>query len=101
LGWRGEAPREAARAGSEVLDLPEAVRGEKVSVDPAGASRAARAYLAAAGVDGAVHVSDGSVTVSTRVVYTPVFLAVIGVGPLDVTATASARPVTPGDPEVP
>ncbi len=89
-----EAAREAARAGSQMLDVPAAVRGDAVAVDPAGAARAARSYLAAAGVAGSVRVSGNVVTVSTRVDFTPVFLTFAGVGPSTVTGTASARPVS-------
>jgi Flp pilus assembly protein TadG len=96
-----EAAREAARAGSQALDVPAAVRGETVAVNPAGASRAARAYLDATGVAGTVRVSGRLVSVSTSVTYTPVFLALLGVGPSTVTGAASARPVSTGDQEVP
>jgi Flp pilus assembly protein TadG len=96
-----EAAREAARAGSQMLDVPAAVRGDRVDVDPGAAGRAARAYLDAAGVEGAVSVSRALVTVSTRVVYRPVFLGFIGVGPITVTGEASAAPVMAGDEEVP
>jgi hypothetical protein len=96
-----EAAREAARAGSQALYVPAAVRGQHVAVDPAGAARAARAYLDAAGVEGTAKVSGGVVSVSTRLTYTPVFLTVVGVGAMTVTGTASARPVNTGDQEVP
>jgi hypothetical protein len=96
-----EAAREAARAGSQMLDVPAAVRGDRVAVEPAAASRAARVYLEAAGVQGTVRVAGGQVTVSTSVRYAPIFLGVIGVRPMTVTATASARPVTGRDQEVP
>jgi Flp pilus assembly protein TadG len=89
-----ETAREAARAGSQMLDVPAAVRGDAVAIDPAGAARAARAYLAAAGVDGTVRVSGNVVTVATRVDFTPVFLTIAGVGASTVTGTASARPVS-------
>jgi hypothetical protein len=81
--------------------VPSAVRGDGVRIDPAGAARAARAYLAAAGVDGTVTVEGNAVRVSTSVTYEPVFLAVAGVGPMTVTGTASARPVAGDDEEVP
>jgi hypothetical protein len=89
-----EAAREAARAGSQMLDVPAAVRGDAVAVDSAGAARAARSYLAAAGVAGTVRVSGNVVAVSTRVDFTPVFLTFAGVGTSTVTGTASARPVS-------
>jgi hypothetical protein len=95
-----EAAREAARAGSQMLDVPAAVRGESVDVDPGAAGRAARAYLAAAGIEGTVSVSGAFVTVSTRVVYQPVFLGFVGAGAIAVTGEASARPVMAGDEEV-
>jgi hypothetical protein len=96
-----EAAREAARAGSQMLEIPAAVRGERVDIDPGAAGRAARAYLKAAGVEGSVSVSGAQVTVSTRVVYRPVFLGFIGVGPIAVTAEAASRPVMFGEEEVP
>jgi Flp pilus assembly protein TadG len=96
-----EAAREAARAGSQMLDVPAAVRGDSARIDPASAARAARAYLDAAGVEGTVAVHGNAVQVSTSVTYEPVFLGVAGVGPLTVTGSASARPVTGNDEEVP
>lgn len=95
-----ETAVEAARAGSQMLDVPAAVRGDRVAVDPALAARAARAYLRAARVTGTVTVERGAVVVSTSVTYHPVFLSVVGVGPLTVTATASARPFTHENEEV-
>lgn len=95
-----EAAREAARAGSQMLDVPSAVRGNGLRVDPAAAARAARAYLRAAGVDGTVTVEGNAVRVATRITYEPVFLGFAGVGPLTVTAEASARPVAGDDEEV-
>jgi Flp pilus assembly protein TadG len=96
-----EAAREAARAGSQMLEVPAAVRGEGVRIDAAAAARAARAYLDAAGVEGSVAVRGNAVEVSTSVTYRPVFLSVAGVGLLTVTGSASARPITGDDEEVP
>jgi Flp pilus assembly protein TadG len=96
-----EAAREAARAGSQMLDVPAAVRGGGARIDSAAAARAARAYLDAADVEGTVAVHGNAVQVSTTVTYQPVFLGVAGVGPLTVTGSASARPVTHDDEEVP
>jgi Flp pilus assembly protein TadG len=96
-----EAAREAARAGSQMLDVPSAVRGNGAHIDPAAAARAARAYLDAADVDGAVTVEGNSIRVSTRVTYQPVFLAAAGVGPMTVTGSAVARPVEGDDEEAP
>jgi len=96
-----EAAREAARAGSQMLDVPSAVRGDGPRVAPAAAARAARAYLDAAGVAGTVTVEGNAVRVSTRITYEPVFLAFAGVGPMTVTGTALARPVAGDDEEGP
>ena len=96
-----EAAREAARAGSQMLDVPAAVRGDGVRIDQAAAARAARAYLDAAGVEGTVSVQGDAIQVSTSITYQPVFLGAAGVGPLTVTGSASARPVTGDDEEVP
>jgi hypothetical protein len=46
-------------------------------------------------------VSGALVTVSTRVVYEPVFVGFIGVGPIAVTGEATARPVMADEEEVP
>jgi Flp pilus assembly protein TadG len=96
-----EAAREAARAGSQMLDIPAAVRGDGVRIDQATAARAARAYLDAAGVEGTVSVQGNAIQVSTSITYQPVFLGAAGVGPLTVTGSASARPVMGDDEEVP
>jgi hypothetical protein len=96
-----EAAREAARAGSQMLDIPAAVRGDGVRIDQAAAARAARAYLDAAGVEGTVSVQGNAIQVSTSITYQPVFLGAAGVGPLTVTGSASARPVMGDDEEVP
>jgi Flp pilus assembly protein TadG len=95
-----ETAREAARAATQMLEIPAAVRGDSVTVEPAAAARAARSYLAAVGAEGTVSVSGSTVTVSTRVVYQPVFLGFVGVGPVTVTGEASARPVMNKDEEV-
>jgi Flp pilus assembly protein TadG len=96
-----EAAREAARAGSQMLDVPSAVRGDGARVAPGAAARAARAYLTAAGVEGTVTVEGNAVRVSTSITYEPVFLAFAGVGPMTVTGTAVARPVAGDDEEGP
>lgn len=85
---------QAARAGGERLDGPDAIHGRGVAVDVAQAKAAARDYLTATGLDGAVTVTDGTtVTVTVHETYDTVFLSVIGIDGLDVTGTASARAV--------
>lgn len=83
---------QAARAGSDRLDAPQAIQGHGASVDVGAAKAAANGYLEAAGVDGTVTVRNGTtVTVAVTDTYDTVFLAAIGIGRLDVTGTASAR----------
>lgn len=73
---------EAARAAGQAIDLPAAVRGRRIVVDPDRAEAAAAAYLADVGAvaDGAVigdvAVSDDrrSVTVTVHITYRPLLL---------------------------
>lgn len=69
-------------------------------VDGGGKARAAagaRAYLAAAGVQGTVTVAPGGrrVTVTTTGSYTPVLLSAAGIGPMPVTGSATADLIDP------
>lgn len=83
---------QAARAGGEQVQAAPAVAGDFVRVDAAAASQAARAYLTAADVDGAVAVTGGtSLTVEVTDVYHPRFLGLIGINHLQVTGSATAR----------
>lgn len=74
---------EAARAAGQAIDLPAAVRGEQVRVDPERAEAAATAYLADVGAiaDGAVVgdvavADDGrQVTVIIRIEHQPLLMA--------------------------
>lgn len=74
---------EAARAAGQAIDLPLAVTGERIVVDPDEAADAAAAYLADAGVTGQVQVSDDGrrVSVTVAVPYDPLFLGAFGFGP--------------------
>ncbi len=73
---------EAARAAGQAIDLPAAVRGDEIVVDPHRAEQAAAAYLADVGAiaDGAVigdvDVSDDRrrVTVTVHITYRPLLL---------------------------
>ncbi|MDP9220611.1 MAG: pilus assembly protein, partial [Actinomycetota bacterium] len=68
------------------------VQGQGVQVDAAEAAAAARAYLAQAGVEGNVSVAQGTtLVVETTMTYTPVFLGLIGVGPMSVQGGATVR----------
>jgi hypothetical protein len=83
---------EAARAGGEAVLAGPAIRGAGVQVDTAAARSAAAAYLAAAHVAGSVTVAGGTrLQVTTSTSYTPVFLSMIGVGPLTTTGQAEVR----------
>lgn len=95
------AAQEAARAAGQELDLPAAVRGNAPTLDTAAAARAARNYLTAAGINGTVTVSGNTITVNTTTTYQPIFVSLVGIGPMTVTGTASARPVRGVTQEVP
>jgi len=84
---------EAARAGGQALDLPDAVSGTDNRVDRAAAIRAAQSYLRGAGETGTVTVSADrthlvvTVTDSARTV----FLGLIGINHLSITGSAQAE----------
>jgi Flp pilus assembly protein TadG len=86
---------QAARTGGQQVDLAQATRGEAVAVDATAAQAAARAYLAAADVDGTVTVDvidgDRRLVVSVEDTYATKVLTIIGVSSLPVTGTAEAR----------
>jgi Flp pilus assembly protein TadG len=74
---------EAARAAGQAIDIPLAVTGEQIIVDPAAAGIAADSYLTDAGVTGEVDVSDDGrqVSITVAVPYDPMFLGAFGFGP--------------------
>jgi Flp pilus assembly protein TadG len=73
---------EAARAAGQAIDLPAAVRGERIAVDPQRAADAANVYLSDVGVIadgaviGAVAVSPDrrQVTVTVHIEYRPLLI---------------------------
>jgi len=83
---------EAARAAGQAIAAPQAIQGGEKVVDPPAAVAAAQNYLAAAGVTGNVTVSTDrrQVTVTVTVVYTTVFLGLIGIDTLPATRQATA-----------
>ncbi len=86
------AAAEAARQGGQAIVVAPAVQGQGVQVDAAEAAAAARAYLAQAGVEGSVTVAQGTtLVVETNMSYSPVFLGLIGVGPMSVHGGATVR----------
>ncbi|MFB7054199.1 pilus assembly protein TadG-related protein [Streptomyces vinaceus] len=84
---------EAARAAGQAIDPAAAVTGTAVRVDPAAAQAAAQAYLARAGTQGSAALSaDGTqLTVTVHDTYPTEFLAIAGIGSMDVTGHGSAR----------
>lgn len=84
---------EAARAAGQAIDIPLAVTGERIVVDPAAAEVAAGAYLADAGVTGDVTVSEDGrqVSVTVAVPYPPLFLGAFGFGPYTAQGQADAH----------
>lgn len=93
------AAQEAARAAGQVLQGGDVVQGLTPRFDTAGAARAARSYLSAAGVPGTVTVQGQTVTVTTTITYKPVLLAGLTQTPL--TGEAVARPTRGVDQETP
>jgi Flp pilus assembly protein TadG len=81
---------EAARAGAQEVSAG-VMSGQPFAVDPAAAYWAANDYLAASGVSGSVDTTGDQVTVTVDETYTPVLLGSIGIGPLHVSASASAH----------
>lgn len=84
------AAQAARTAGQEVS--ASVVAGRAPVVDPHAAVTAAHTYLTTAGVRGAATVSGGTrITVTVHDTWQPRFLGLAGVGPLEITSTATAR----------
>jgi hypothetical protein len=93
---------EAARHGGQAIVAGPAIRGQDPVVDTPAAIAAAEQYLAAAGVPGSVDVVGGTrLRVTTTTSYTPVFMSVIGVGPMRVAGEGEVRLVRGLDGEIP
>lgn len=84
---------EAARAAGQAIDVPLAVLGEDIVVDPEAAHAAADAYLEDAGVTGSVVVSEDrrSLTVTVNVEHQPLFLGPFGFGSRTAVGEAEAH----------
>jgi TadE-like protein len=83
---------QAARIAGEQVNAAPAIRGQTPQVDPVAAKAAADAYLQQAGVSGTVTVQGGTTLVVTVTGnYQPIFLSTLGIGPLQVTGTSTAR----------
>lgn len=88
--------QEAARTAGQQLDPAQAIEGTAITIDPDAAVGAAQDYLAAAGVQGDVQVTDGgqSLRVTVHDTYTTLFAQFVGRSTIHVTGTATARLMT-------
>lgn len=91
----GNIAEEAARAGAGQIDRDSAYAGGRYVVDRSAAVRASRAYLRAAGQSGSVAPAGATkIRVTVTVTQPAVLLSMIGVGPMQVTRTATADLLT-------
>jgi Flp pilus assembly protein TadG len=85
-----QVAREAARAAGQAVS-GDPILGRPGLVDVTRGRQAATAYLAAAEVAGDITVTGATITVTTRVRFTPVMLSAIGVGSITATGRAEAE----------
>ncbi|WP_331732293.1 pilus assembly protein TadG-related protein (plasmid) [Streptomyces avidinii] len=85
--------QEAARAAGQQLNVPAAVQGTEITVDPDAAVAAAQDYLASQNVSGSVTVTDGGqrLEVTVHDTYTTLFAQFVGRSTISVSGTAHAR----------
>jgi hypothetical protein len=81
----------AARAGAQAVDVGALRAGRGVVVDPAGAERAVRAFLAGTGHEARVSVDGDVVRVVVRFRQDMVVLGAFGLGPREVSGEGEAR----------
>lgn len=91
------AAAEAARAGADEIDLSFFRATGITRLDPAAARAAAADWLAAVEHTGTVAATDAEVTVTVTGSEPTQILGIVGVGAIEVTATATAGPRSPGD----
>ena len=85
---------QAARVAGEQTDTNTLMAGSgTVTVHPQHARQAALAYIAGADMTGTVTLEAGGtkLMITTTATYRPLFLTSIGIGPLTVTGTSTAR----------
>lgn len=84
---------EASRAAGQAINIPLAVTGEEIVVDPAAAEAAADSYLDDAGVTGVVVISEDGrqVSIAVEVPYEPLFLGAFGFGPYTAEGATDAH----------
>lgn len=85
--------QEAARAAGQQINIPAAVQGTAITVDPDAAVAAAQDYLAAQNVSGNVTITDGGqrLEVTVHDTYTTLFAQFVGRSTISVSGTAHAR----------
>lgn len=85
---------QAARIAGQQADTNTLMGGGgRITVNPQQARRAALDYIAGAGMTGTATIEAGGtqLVITTTATYRPVFLTSVGVGPLAVTGTVTAR----------
>ncbi len=99
LAGRRRAMNQAEQTARVASDqLSEAgLRSGATHVDDGQARAAAQAYLTTVGARGTVTITSGRVTVTVRDDYQPAILSMVGVGSIDVAATATAVSVDNDD----
>lgn len=99
LAGRRRAMNQAEQTARVASDkLSEAgLRSGATCVDDGQARAAAQAYLATVGARGTVTIAGGRVTVTVRDAYRPAILSMVGVGAIDVAATATAVSIDDDD----
>ncbi|MFB8211105.1 pilus assembly protein TadG-related protein [Streptomyces sp. NPDC056010] len=85
--------QEAARTAGQQIDPAQAIEGTAITIDPGAAVGAAQDYLATAGVQGDVQITEGgqSLTVTVHATYNTYFAQLVGVETINVTGTAKAH----------
>jgi hypothetical protein len=99
LAGRRRAMHQAEQTARVASDkLSEAgLRSGATRVDDGPARAAAQAYLSRVGARGTVIIAGGRVTVTVRDAYRPAILSMVGVGAIDVAATATAVSIDDDD----
>lgn len=82
---------QAARTGAEEVLAAPAIEGRYAAIDTAAAGRAARTYLAQAGVTGSVRVRGNLIHVHATDRYRTQFLSIIGISSVRVHGNAEAE----------
>ena len=91
---------QAARVAGQQADTDTLMAGTSaVRVDPRRARQAALAYIAGANMNGTATLTAGGtqLAITTTALYRPIVLSSIGIGPLSVTGSSTARLVRAQD----